>query len=88
MSTGTVTVMVLLSATCDSVKCGSPPPKFDQAETIAVGRQPRAGIRPAVYDDKGQSRTHHAVTFRYKGVSATAVTAHATGLPWQQFSVR
>lgn len=88
MSTGTVTVMVWLSATCDRVKRGSPSTKFDQAKTIAEQGAAASKMRPAGYKDYRQTRTHHAVTVRFKVVSATGVPAHATVLPWQQFSAR
>ena len=88
MSTGTVNVMVWLSATCDRVKRGSPSTKVRPCEDHRRAGAAASKMRPAGYNDYRQTRTHHAVTFRYKGVSATAVTAHATGLPWQQFSVR
>jgi hypothetical protein len=37
-----------LSATCDSVKCGSPSTRFDQTNTIAVQGAAASRISPAI----------------------------------------
>ena len=42
------TMIVSLSATCDSVKCGSPSTRFDQTNTIAVQGAAASRIRPAM----------------------------------------
>ena len=42
------TMIVSLSATCDSVKCGSPPESRLQTNTIAVHGAAASRIRPAI----------------------------------------
>jgi hypothetical protein len=37
-----------LSATCDSVKCGSPSTRFDQTNTMAVQGAAASRISPAI----------------------------------------
>ena len=41
-------MIVSLSATCDSVKCGSPSTRFDQTNTIAVQGAAASRISPAM----------------------------------------
>ena len=42
------TMIVSLSATCDSVKCGSPSTRFDQTNTMAVQGAAASRISPAM----------------------------------------